>query len=253
MHQPAGRIVDEHQQGALRPAILEPPVLAAVDLDQFADALAPRARLMNPLLPLLAIKPQPVGDHPLPQGLAGDRKTALGGELLGSQGRAEIGIVVAHDPQCRCTHRRCRPAVARPAALLRNQTRDTVTAKRLQQPPYLALAAPQQLRCRAHRQTTSIDVPEHLETPQLAIAHAQHRHRCRPPQPAKKPGRLTFLNWTALTFARCAYIASRQINGLQRPFVNAAPWANRLANVGRKARRLPSPCATERTVGASAR
>ena len=32
MHQPAGRIVDEHQQGALRPAILEPPVLAAIDL-----------------------------------------------------------------------------------------------------------------------------------------------------------------------------------------------------------------------------
>ena len=74
MHQLAGRIVDKHQQGALRPTILEPPVLAAVDLDQFAEALAPRARLMNPLLSLLAIKPQPVGDHPLPQGLAGEPK-----------------------------------------------------------------------------------------------------------------------------------------------------------------------------------
>src|ERR1700730_10864270 len=32
MHQPAGRVVDEHQQGALRPAVFEPPMLAAVDL-----------------------------------------------------------------------------------------------------------------------------------------------------------------------------------------------------------------------------
>jgi hypothetical protein len=47
------------------------------DLHQFANALAPRARLMNPLLPLLAIKPQSVGDHPLPQGLAGEQKAML--------------------------------------------------------------------------------------------------------------------------------------------------------------------------------
>jgi hypothetical protein len=36
MHQSAGRVVDKHQQGALRPAALEPPMLAAVDLYQFA-------------------------------------------------------------------------------------------------------------------------------------------------------------------------------------------------------------------------
>src|SRR5271156_5229017 len=54
MHQPAGRIVDKHQQGALRPAVLEPPVRAAVDLNQLAGTLAPRAWLMNPVLSLLA-------------------------------------------------------------------------------------------------------------------------------------------------------------------------------------------------------
>src|ERR1700753_3884716 len=63
MHQPAGRVVDKHQQGALRPAVLEPPMLAAVDLHQFANTVAARTRLMNPLLPLLAIKPQPIFDH----------------------------------------------------------------------------------------------------------------------------------------------------------------------------------------------
>ena len=205
VQQPAGRVVNEHQQSALRTAILKPPMLAAVNLHQLADALAPRPRLMNPPLPLLAIKPQPVGDHPLPQGLAGEGKAVLGGEFLGGQGRAEIGIVVAHDPQHRGAYRGCRPAVARPTALLRDQPRDAVTPKRLQQPPHLALAAPQELRGSTHRQTSTIDVAQHLEPPQLAIAHAQHRHQSRLPQPATKPGRLTFLNWTALTFARWAY------------------------------------------------
>src|SRR5262249_44102552 len=100
--------------------------------------------------------------------------------------------------------RRRRLAVAPPPALLRDQTRGGGTSKRLQQPPHLALATPQQLRCRTHRQPTIIDVPQALETPYPPVAHAQHRHRCRPPQPAKKPGRLTFSNWTALTFARYA-------------------------------------------------
>jgi hypothetical protein len=54
VHQPARRIVDKHQQGALRPAILKPRMLAAVDLYQFADALAPRTRLVNPFQALLA-------------------------------------------------------------------------------------------------------------------------------------------------------------------------------------------------------
>src|SRR5205814_6703382 len=64
MHQPAGRVVDEHQQGALRPAVFEPPMLAAVDLHQFADTLAPMARLMDALAPLLAVSPNPGIDHP---------------------------------------------------------------------------------------------------------------------------------------------------------------------------------------------
>jgi hypothetical protein len=39
-------------------------MLAAVDLHQLADALAPMARLMNPLSPLLAGRPNPGLDHP---------------------------------------------------------------------------------------------------------------------------------------------------------------------------------------------
>jgi hypothetical protein len=41
-------------------------MLAAVDLDQFANAIAPRPRLVDAFA-LLAIAPQPGFDHPLAQ------------------------------------------------------------------------------------------------------------------------------------------------------------------------------------------
>src|ERR1700738_5079048 len=46
LHQPARRVIHESQQRARRTAILEPGVLRAVDLHQFAQAVAPPARLM---------------------------------------------------------------------------------------------------------------------------------------------------------------------------------------------------------------
>jgi hypothetical protein len=64
VHQPAGRVVNKDQQCALRAAVLEPPMLAAIDLHQFADAFAAIARLVDGLSPLLAIEPQPGFDHP---------------------------------------------------------------------------------------------------------------------------------------------------------------------------------------------
>jgi len=58
VHQPTRRIINEHEQRALRTAILKPPVLAAVDLHQLANAVAPGAGLMDALSPLLTIDPQ---------------------------------------------------------------------------------------------------------------------------------------------------------------------------------------------------
>jgi hypothetical protein len=57
VHHPTRRIIDEHQQRALRTTILKPPMLAAVDLHELANALAPGAGLMNALSPLLAVDP----------------------------------------------------------------------------------------------------------------------------------------------------------------------------------------------------
>src|SRR5262249_4911883 len=85
VHQPTRRVVDEHEQGALRATILKPPVLAAVNLHELANALAPGAGLMDALPPLLAIEPQPILDHPQPQCLTTEildlRTVPLGWEV----------------------------------------------------------------------------------------------------------------------------------------------------------------------------
>ena len=54
LHQPTGRVVDVDQERAAPTAVLEPGVLAPIDLYQLAEALAPVARLMrrpDPLAP----------------------------------------------------------------------------------------------------------------------------------------------------------------------------------------------------------
>ena len=73
VHQPTGRIINEYEERALRAAILKPPVLAAVNLHQLANAVAPGARLMDALSALLAIDPQLGLDHPQPQCLTTER------------------------------------------------------------------------------------------------------------------------------------------------------------------------------------
>jgi hypothetical protein len=52
------------------------------------------------------------------------------------------------------------------------QPRSAVTPKRLQQPPHLALAAPQELRRSTHRQPTPIDVPQ-LRIPAKSLGHSE--------------------------------------------------------------------------------
>src|SRR6266851_10417506 len=70
LHQPARRIIAESQQRARRAAVLKPGVLRAVDLHQFAQAIAPPARLMRRGETMPTVLPQPIGDHPTAQGLA---------------------------------------------------------------------------------------------------------------------------------------------------------------------------------------
>src|SRR5215210_8149803 len=71
LHQPAGGIVDEDEQRAGVGAVLEPAVLAAVDLDQLAQGLAAQPGLMQASA-LPAGEPQARVDHPPAQRLPRD-------------------------------------------------------------------------------------------------------------------------------------------------------------------------------------
>src|SRR3954449_8352040 len=134
MHQSAGGVIDEHQQGALRPAILKPPMLAAVDLNQLADALAPRTGLVNPFQALLAVDPQPIRDHPLAQRLPTESNPVQLAQLLRRQGRAEIPITLANDRQRRGPKLGRLAPVAGTTTPLRDQAGRTLGPVSLQKP-----------------------------------------------------------------------------------------------------------------------
>jgi len=89
-------------------------------LYQLANAVAPRARLIDPLLPLLAIEPQPGVDHPKPQGLTTERDSKNLAQLLGRQGRTKIPVPLADDRQRRFPYRLRLASVAATTSSLRD-------------------------------------------------------------------------------------------------------------------------------------
>src|SRR6516225_6846317 len=99
-----GRVVDKHQQGAWRAAVLKPPMLAAVDLHQLANAVTPRPRLVDALA-LLAVSPQPGFDHPLAHRFPAKGNPMILTQLLGRQRRAKIPVPLADDRQNRAPQR----------------------------------------------------------------------------------------------------------------------------------------------------
>src|SRR5882762_7172384 len=94
LHQATGRVVDVNQQRAARTALLEPGVLAAVDLNQFAEALAPVARLMRHPDSLSPRDPDASADQPDPQRFLGDPEIVQFEELLAGQRGTEVGVAL---------------------------------------------------------------------------------------------------------------------------------------------------------------
>jgi hypothetical protein len=73
-------------------------VVAAVDLNELAEAAPSSTRLVDTPVPLRTWNPQTVGDHPLAQGLDRDGHAVKLRQLLVSQSRAEVGVVEAYEP-----------------------------------------------------------------------------------------------------------------------------------------------------------
>src|SRR3546814_1261518 len=96
MHQLAGRIIDVNQQRAVRPAILKPPVLRAIELDQLAAAAPAVTRLIGPWAASIAVLPESFLDHPPAPRLVRNGHLVPLGQILDRQGRTDILVVPAY-------------------------------------------------------------------------------------------------------------------------------------------------------------
>jgi len=92
--QPAGGVIDVHQQRAGRRAVLEPRVITAIDLHQLTQTRAPVARLVHLGRAQLARHPETGVDHDPAHRLGGQVDTVPLTQLLSGQGRAKVGIAV---------------------------------------------------------------------------------------------------------------------------------------------------------------
>ena len=97
LHQPAGGVVDEHQQGARWRSLLEPGVITAIDLDELAQAVAAVARLVDLGGALPAWYPQACRHHQRPHSLLAEDDPMAFLQLLGGQGRTKVGVALAND------------------------------------------------------------------------------------------------------------------------------------------------------------
>jgi hypothetical protein len=85
LHQPPGGVVDVDQDRAARTAVLEPGVLATIDLHELAQTFAPVARLMRRPDPLAPGDPDAGADQPSPQRFLGHPEIVQLEELLARQ------------------------------------------------------------------------------------------------------------------------------------------------------------------------
>ena len=92
----AGCVVDKGDQTTLDRAPFEPVVVAAIDLHQFAQTLAPGPRAVHALGPALLGMPQPGLHHPAPQGLHAVAQAVLALQILVCQLRTKVGVVPTH-------------------------------------------------------------------------------------------------------------------------------------------------------------
>ncbi|SOZ34500.1 transposase [Cupriavidus taiwanensis] len=121
LHDPADGVVDINEQRAGRRAFLKPAVIAAINLNQFAIAGAPITRLIDLERALFARYPQAGNHHQPPDRFLRQSEPVCFAQLLGRQGRAEVGIVFPDQAE-RCGFALARQTVvAGSAALARDQ------------------------------------------------------------------------------------------------------------------------------------
>ena len=120
-HQPTGGVVDEHDQRAAPPPILEPRVGRTVDLHQLAQRRPPLAALMDPRATALPAPPQPLRHHPLAQRLHRHPVAMDLRQLLLCQGRRKVLIPLPYHRHHLSPRLRCYGIARPPAPVPRDQ------------------------------------------------------------------------------------------------------------------------------------
>jgi hypothetical protein len=162
LHQIARRVVDVDQQRAARPTAFEPRVVAAVDLDELAVALAAIPRLVRLGYALVPRDPQPSRPHPGPERLPGHADAVQLPELLLGERRAEVSVLVAYDGDDLVLDLSGDPPVARPTSLPRRQPSRPEFLEPGAQAAHLARRQAQQLSSLRLRQPALLDAPHDL-------------------------------------------------------------------------------------------
>ena len=133
-HQLAGRIVDEHPQGAYRAAALEPVMRRAVRLHPLTATGAPLPLRMNLGVPPRPHLPQPGLNHPLAQRLHRKGQAVFAYQILMRQSRPEIRIPLPHKFQRFPPNRPWNPVARHFAPVARDQTFFALLPVTLDQP-----------------------------------------------------------------------------------------------------------------------
>src|SRR5712672_1226013 len=96
-------------------------------------------------------------------------------------------------------------AVARPAALPRNQTVRTISTEGLQQSVDLSSPDANKPCGVCDRQVSVSDIDQHPQARQLVAAHRDHRHATSPRPASRKPSSVTSLSVRPVTFLSVIY------------------------------------------------
>src|SRR5436309_4644307 len=199
-HEAAGGVVDVDQQRAARATILEPGVLAAIELDELAEAGPALPRRIAPAGALGPRDPQAGGTHPAAQRLDGQDEGVLLGELLMGERGPEVGVALADEGQGALLGGGREPAGARTPAPARHEPRGAVLDERAIEASHLALADLEQPRRAPACQPPLGDPRQDLQA--IQFLHAQREGSSHP---GTVPEKRTSLLWRNRTFALGAY------------------------------------------------
>ncbi len=178
LHEPARRVIDVDQQRARLGPVLEPSVVAAIDLDQLADARAAVPRLVDLGCSLATRLPQASLNHQPADRLLAERHAVKLTQLLASQRRAEVGVALPDQGNRSAGDAVIELVVAGPSTLRGDQPRGSAGLVSLDQSLELPATDPQPFSCLTdpqHPIDESLDFLQPVE-----LAHAHRDARCDP-------------------------------------------------------------------------